>query len=78
MYTVGEGGRGYFLKGQNFLRFRSKQYFLTKKKENKKNKKEKVTESLHLMVEMTRMSGYKLNLRKFHFNKTTVETTKQL
>ena len=41
---------------------------LMKKKENKK---EKLTESFHLMVEMTRRSNYNLDLRKLCINKIT-------
>ena len=44
----------------------------------KENKKEKLTESFLLMVEMTRRSNYNLNLRKLCINKITAENTKQL
>ena len=44
------------------------------------NKEEKVTESLHLTVEMTRRSNYnlRLNLRKLRVNEITAETTRRL
>ena len=42
----------------------------------KENKKDKLTESLNLTVEMKRRSNYYLNLRKPHINKTNAKTTK--
>ena len=39
----------------------------------KENKSEKLTESSHLTVEMTRRSNYDLNLRKLCINKITAE-----
>ena len=37
----------------------------------RKTRKKRLTESLHLMVEMTRKSNYNLNLKKLHINKIT-------
>ena len=41
------------------------------KKKNPGNKKEKLTESLHLTVKIARRSNYNIDLRKLRVNKIT-------
>ena len=40
-------------------------------KQKNKDKKEKLTESLHLTVKIARRSNYNIDLRKLHVNKST-------
>ena len=52
---------------------------LNEEEKKQDNKKEKLTESLHLTVEMTKeCPADNLNPRKRHTNEVTAETTKRL
>ena len=51
---------------------------LNNEKRKQGNKKEKLTESLHLTVKIARRSNYNIDLIKLHINKITAKTTKRL
>ena len=51
---------------------------LNEQRRKQGNKKEKLTESLHLTVKKARRSNYNIDLREHHKNKITAETTERL
>ena len=51
---------------------------LNEQKRKQGNKKEKLTQSLHLTVKKARRSNYNIDLRELRKNKITAEATKRL
>ena len=58
-------------KHNNFLYLKRSYLVLNEEKRKQGNKKEKLTESLHLTVKIARRSNYNIDLRKLSVNKIT-------
>ena len=58
-------------KHNNFLYLKRSYLVLNEEKRKQGNKKEKLTESLHLTVKIARRSNYNIDLRKLRVNKIT-------
>ena len=58
-------------KHNDFLQLKWSYLVLNEEKRKQRNKKEKLTESLHLTVKIARRSNYNIDLRKLRVNKIT-------
>ena len=67
-----------WLANQNHVVSNQPPLVLNEQKRKQGNKKEKLTQSLHLTVKKARRSNYNIDLRELRKNKITAEATKRL